>query len=592
MTLTQWLPFVETARRYEWKAFRADALAGLAGAIMVVPQCIAYAMIAGLPPIYGFYSAIVVATVGALMGSSEHLICGPTNSIAIVIATAIAHSSLVAVKENPAEAVLLLAFMVGVIQFAFGVSKLGNLSQFVSRSVVVGFTAGAGLLIALNQLNPLLGLDPPPGEPVLQQFRFAVRQIAEFNPYSLAIGAGSLALMLLGSRWLPRWLTPLVVVSLAAAAVWAFRLDEKGVALVGQVPNEPPMLRSPRWSLGMMTDLADSALAIAILGCIETLSIAKGIGAASGQRVDANQGFIGVGLANIAAAFFQSMPGSGSFVRSALNHQVGGRTRFAAVTGAVWVAGILFVFAPLVSYVPNAALAGMLIVLGLGMFQWHNIRVALHATRSDAVVLIMTFAVAVLVNLRVAIYVGVISSLALFLRKASAPHLVEYDFDGETMREISNPSERSHPEISIIHVEGELFFGAAELFQDEVRRVAEDKNIQVVILRMKNARNLDATAVMALEDLLKFLVSSGRLLLISGASSDVIGVLRRSGLLDLLGEECVFEAEGNLTAATRKALIRAQQFLGKAVTPEVRVFYDKSHVEQQPPPPQRDTPEA
>jgi SulP family sulfate permease len=374
--------------------------------------------------------------------------------------------------------------------------------------------------------------------------------------------------------------------------VWIFRLDEKGVALVGQVPNQPPMPRSPQWSLGMMTDLADSALAIAILGCIETLSIAKGIGAASGQRVDANQGFIGVGLANIAAAFFQCMPGSGSFVRSALNHDVGGQTRFAAIIGGLWVMGILFVCGPLVRYVPNAALAGMLIVLGFGMFQWRNIRVALKATRSDAAVLILTFAVAVLVNLRVAIYVGVLSSLALFLRKASAPHLVEYDFDGETMREISGPSERSHPEISIIHVEGELFFGAAELFQDEVRRVAEDKNIQVVILRMKNARNLDATAVMALEELLKFLVSSGRLLLISGASAEVIGVLRRSGLLDLMGEECVFESEDNLTAATRKALVRAQQFLGKAVTPEVRVFYDKSHVEQQPPPSQRDKPEV
>lgn len=581
MTLTQWLPFVETARNYKREYLRADLLAGLTNAVMVVPQCIAYALIAGLPPIYGFYSAIVVATIGSLMGSSEHLVCGPTNSIAILIASAVMSSSTTMVKMDPANAALLLGLMVGLIQLTFGLLKMGNLSQFVSRSVVVGFTAGAGLLIALNQLDPFLGLQLPGSDHMLSQLWLTLEHLGQTNLYSLGLGVASLLIMFAGLKWLPRWFAPLLAVTVSAAVVYAFNLGAKGVALVGDIPATLPWFTSPKFDLRAIADLSDDALAIAILGCIETLSIAKSIGMTSGQRVESNQNFIGIGLANIAAAFFQSMPGSGSFVRSSLNFQVGGRTRLAGISSGLWVAGILLVCAPLVRYIPTASLAGLLIVLGLNMFQWHHIRVAFRATRSDATVLILTFASAVLLNLRMAIYVGVISSLVLFLRKASAPHLVEYDIEGDTMREIRDPSARSNPQISIIHVEGELFFGAAELFEDEVRRLAHDKNIRVVILRMKNARHLDATAVMALEALLKFLRADNRLLLVSGATDEVMSVLGRSGLLDLIGCDCVFQAEENLTAATRKALLRAQAFLGKEIKPEVRVFYEKTRAEQQ-----------
>ncbi len=329
--------------------------------------------------------------------------------------------------------------------------------------------------------------------------------------------------------------------------------------------------------------MADDALAIAILGCIETMSIAKSIAISSGQRLDTNQGFIGIGAANLVGALFQCMPGSGSFTRSAMNFQAGARTRFAGVMSGLWVAVIVLLFGRLARYIPAASLAGLLIVLGLRMVHLHQIRVAMRATRSDATVLALTFACALLLHLRMAIYVGVISSLVLFLRKASAPHLVEYDLDGDTMREIRDPGERSHPQISIIHVEGELFFGAAELFEDEVRRLASDPNIRVVVLRMKNARHLDATSVMALEALHKFMREDNRLLLVSGATADVMRVLRNSGLLAQVGEDCVFPAEENLTAATRKALARAQEFLGKEAKPEVRVFYEKTRAEQQPP---------
>jgi sulfate permease, SulP family len=275
------------------------------------------------------------------------------------------------------------------------------------------------------------------------------------------------------------------------------------------------------------------------------------------------------------------MPGGGSLTRSALNYQAGARTRVAVALCAAWVAVILVLLGPFAQFIPKAALAGMLVALGLRLVKWPEIRVALLTTKSDGAVLLITFGCTLMLHLDTAIYFGVVSSLVLFLRKASAPHLVEYNLEGDNFREIQNGKQRSTPEISIIHVEGELFFGAAELFEDEVRRLTRDPNIRVIILRMKNARHLDATAVMALEQLWRFLRSDDRLLVISGASPDVMRVLQRGGLLTKMGTENVFEAEENLTAATRKALQRAQQFLGKEVKPEVRVFYEKTRAEQQ-----------
>ena len=582
MTLSQWLPFIETARGYKRAWLLTDVSAGLTLALLSLPQAIAYAIMAGLPPIYGLYSCVVVAIVGSLMGSSEHLVPGPTNSVAILIGGMVMASSVPEVRENPAVVIPLLALLIGGTQLLFGLLKLGNLTQFVSRSVVVGFTAGAGLLIALSQLAPLLGVKQPDAGHMLEQVWMTLQQLSDTNFYTLGIGLGTILVTATAPRWLPRWLpAPLVVVVLSALAVHAFNLAAKGVMLVGDLPRTLPVVHLPFLNLRLIADVADDALAMAILGCIETLSIAKSIAMTTDQRVNSNQGCIGLGLGNIAAAFFQCMPGSGSFTRSALNFLAGAKTRFAGVFSGLWIVAILAVLGGWVHYIPLASLAGLLIVIGASMFRWHHIRVAFRATRSDAVVLILTFASALLLSLQQAIYIGVISSLVLFLRKASAPHLVEYDIEGDSMREIRDASERSHPEISIIHVEGELFFGAAELFEDEVRRLAHDRNIRVVILRMKNARHLDATAVMALEGLLKFLRADGRLLLISGPSAGVMGVLRRSGLLDEIGRDCVFESEENLTASTRKALVRARQFLGKEAKPEVRVFYEQSRAEKQ-----------
>lgn len=571
----EFFPLYDTLRTYRFGKFKKDLPASITVALLDVPQAMAYALIAGLPPQYGLYSSMVLGFVGAAFSNSQHVISGPTNAIALITASSLISAS-PAARENPVASVVVLTLMIGIVQLSFGLLRVGNLSQFVSRSVLVGFTSGAGLLIAVGQLPSLFGQTAEPGSHLVEKLALTFANPADWNIPTLAVAAGTIAILLVGKHLNNALPWALIAVVVAGLCAHFLNLADYGVAVVGAVPPELPSFAPPPFKWDLYSDLAAAALAIAILGCIESLSIAKSISVSSGQKMNNNQDFIGMGLAHMVGAFFSCMPGCGSFTRSALNYQSGAATRLSGMMSSLWVAAAVVALGPAAAYIPKAALAGMLVVLGLGLIHFRQIKISLKSTRSDAAVLLLTFFATLFLHLDTAIYIGVIASLVLFLRKASAPHLVEYDMGDDSMREIRSTSDRTHPEISIIHVEGELFFGAAELFESQVRRLANDGNIRVVILRMKNARHLDATAVMALDALREFLKNDNRLLLISGASPEVMRVLTMSGFADRLGTDCLFEAEENLTAATRRALLKAREFLGTEESPEVRVFYDES----------------
>ena len=321
--------------------------------------------------------------------------------------------------------------------------------------------------------------------------------------------------------------------------------------------------------------LFGSAMAIAIIGMLESASITKNLASKSGRQVDTNQELIGMGAGNIACAIFGAVPGSSSFTRSAVNYQSGAQTQLASMFSSVVVLLVLLFVTPIFNYIPLAALAAHLIRVGCKMVVLPQIRVACRSTRSDALVFVGTLLAALFLGLDVAIYVGIGLSLALFLQKTSEPMLVEYAFDDSgSLAALADNEKRPNPQIAIIHVEGELFFGAADVFLTQVRKQADDENIKIFILRMKNARNLDASTVMALESLHEYLEKTGRNLLISGCTDDVMRVLRNSGIIDVIGEENVFSGDpSNPNVSTRKALLRASTLLaGEA---DIRIFYDK-----------------
>jgi len=295
----------------------------------------------------------------------------------------------------------------------------------------------------------------------------------------------------------------------------------------------------------------------------------------SGQRVDSNQDMFSLGMANLSCAYLSGMPCSGSLTRSALNHQSGARTPFAALFNGIFCLLGAMTLGHLVGYIPRASLAVLIICVALSLIHNRNVIISLTATGSDAVVFLATLAATLMVPLHVAIFTGVGISVMLYLRKASQPSLVEYEFNQEGhLAEAAQPGVRQNPAVSIVHVEGELFFGAADLFRTHVQRTCSDTNLRIIILRLKNARHLDATSVMALEELVRLLRRDGRDLIISGVMKDVYKVLRDSGMTEVIGKENIFPASpSNPNLATRNALKRAQQILGTTEA-DVKIFFD------------------
>jgi sulfate permease, SulP family len=575
-------PFVPELRRYSWDKFRHDAIAGATLTLVSIPQAIGFALILGLPPMPVILSVVVGGFFSALFFSSHHHVFGPTTSVCLITAATLAANTNLGL--HPLQLAAYLAFMIGVVQFVAGLFNFGEVTKFISRSVVVGYTTAIGVLLIFSQLHNGMGFSSPAGEDFLSTLGEVGVAIGAGNFSWWSVGIAVLTLLIFEGikRVRPTWPEPLLGLAFLAIAAGVldhfhfeipFHLVKDEGALTAALPTlkHLPTLQD---QLPIVRQLAGSALAIAIIGMLEATAITKTLAARSGQHLDPNQELLGMGAGNIAAALFGLTPGSSSFTRSAVNYQSGAVSQLSSMLSSVTVLLILLFLTPLFNYIPVPALAAHLMRVGYKLINRPQIRVSTRSTRSDAVVFFSTLGAALFLRLDTAIYVGIGVALALFLQKTSTPTLAEYTFnESGQLAELRDRKQRPNPQISIIHVEGELFFGAADLFQDQIRRQAEDENIRVFILRMKNARHLDASTVMALESLHDYLRKTGRYLLISGSSPDVTRVLRNSGLLKQIGEENIFPAEINPTIATKRALVRARELLPQKA--DVRLFYGR-----------------
>lgn len=576
------LPILRELYGYRMPTLRADLLAGATVALVSIPQTIGFALIVGISPQVVLYAAIVGVFFTALFCSSRHLVAGPTTSISIIVASTI---FVLGGTYTPVNIVVTLALLIGLLQVVAGLIKLGTLNRFISRSVIVGYTTGVSLLIAAGQINNVLGIERAQGTDFTAVVLNVARNLmeAQISVVSAGIGVFTLVLLLLIARLRPNWPGGLMVLILFGVVVAVFDLGRYDVTVIGDIGEILPKLPTigedsvPQEIFGMIPYLMSPAIAIAILGMLETVSLSKTVATSSGQKINANQEIVGLGIGNLMSGIFGAMPGSASFVRTATNYQSGGRTQLSAVFSSLFLAAIILVFAPFANHIPVASLAGMLIYISIRMISIDQIMIALSATRSDAVVFFLTFLATLFLRLDTAIYVGVGTSLVLFLRKAASPHLVEYGFNEAGNLAELEEGQRQNDQISIIHVEGELFFGAAEVFQDQIRYLAEDSNIRVFILRLKNARHMDCTSIVSLQQLLEFLRRSERHLLISGINEEIERVLVNSGFMEKIGRNNVFRAEQNPTMSTKRALLRASHLL-QSSSPDIRIFYDRRRV--------------
>jgi SulP family sulfate permease len=569
--LCRYVPALESLRHYSWPALGGDLLAGLTVATVAVPQAMAYATLAGLPPQYGLYTAIVMTAVGAMLDSSRLLINGPTNALAIALLSALA----VVPAEERLGAAVLLAFLVGVVQLGIALLRLGDLTRYVSHSVIIGFTVGAGTLLVLDQTKNLCGWRSVGNgdDHFLKRFWLSLTAGGGIHWPTFLIGAGTIAIVLSVrrfNRWLRRrgWRVPLpqhlVAVAAMALLVWGFRLHEQGVRIVGAIPPALPGFRLPDLKWDHVRLLAGNAFALAVLGLLEAVAMAKSIAAATGQRLDINQQCLSEGAANLAGSFFQCFPGSGSLTRSAVNQQAGAVSQWSGVFAAVAVAATVLLFAPLAQYIPQSALAGLLMLAAFRMVDGKQLLFHLRATRFDAGVVLATALAAVLISVEFCIVIGVFLSFVLYVPRAGQVRMVPLtQTPGLRFRE-RLPGDLPCDRLLVYDVEGELFFGAEpelEKHLTAVREAARGK-VRVVVLILKRARNPDAACLKLLEALHRDLQQRAVVLLLSGVQPDLSAALLSTGLWERIGARHIFCDQPGRGPSAREAVQLAYALLG------------------------------
>jgi sulfate permease, SulP family len=560
------VPALDALRDYSWATLRADAVAGITVAAVAVPQAMAYALIVGLPPHYGLYTAIVMTAVGALFDSSKQLINGPTNAISIAALSALSAIPL----AGRVDAAIALALMVGAIQLTITLFRLGDLSRYISHAVIVGFTTGASVLLMLDQSKNLFGLQVPAHSSQLFLLRFWQTWTGS-PPHlaTLAVGAGTIALVLgfravnsrLKRQILPEYLLALVVTGICVSV---FDLPGAGVRIVPDVPRQLPSFALPNVSLEVVTSLSTSAMAIALLGLLEAIAMAKAIAAQTKQRLDINQQCLSEGVANLAGGFFQCYPGSGSLTRSAINQQAGARTQWSGVICAGGVALTVLLAADLARFIPEASLAGILMVTAVRMTDRKQLGFHLKTTRFDRGIVLATAAAAVFVSVEFCILIGVFLSFVLYVPRAARPHLIELTLAPEGVLRERIDSDPPCGRMRLYSLEGELFFGSAPEVDRHFMAIEGqvDQGVGVIVLALKQARNPDAVCLTLLDELLSRLESRGAQLLVCGVRRELHKTLIRSGLAARLGQRLFPEsggAESSTLAAVRYAYAHLQQ---------------------------------
>lgn len=465
---------------FEWggeldrSAVKTDLLAAITVAVLVIPQGVAFAAIAGMPPQYGLYAAMVPAIVAALFGSSRHLVSGPTTAASIVIFSALSDLAV----PGSAEYVILaitLTFLVGLLQIALGLARMGVLVNFISHSVVLGFTAGAALLIATSQLKYFFGVDVPRDLNILQRLSLFVDQINSVNLYASAVGVVTLATGIVlrsVNRRLPYMLIALVVGSLAGLVLtWFFGVEQTAIAIVGALPAGLPPLSYPDLSVSTLRDLAPAVLATTLLALTEAMSIGRSLALRSGQRMDGNREFIGQGLSNIAGSFFSSYVSTGSFNRSGINYEAGARSPLAAIFAGLILMALIFPVAPLTAWLPKAAMAGLLFLVAWGLIDFHHIVRIARTSRSELGVLLITFFSTLLLELEFAILLGVLASFVVYLRRTSKPEMMTQAPDSSDVKRrfVAASGRPECPQMKILRIDGSIWFGATDYVAERFR---------------------------------------------------------------------------------------------------------------------------
>lgn len=559
MKLELIFPFLTWFKLLNKDTVKADIFAGFTGAVIVLPQGVAFATIAGLPPEYGLYTAMITPIIAALFGSSHHLVSGPTTAISIVVFSTVSHHATPGTPEFISMA-LTLTFLAGIYQLGFGLARLGALVNFVSHTVVIGFTAGAAILIATSQLKHITGVHIPKGDSFLLTWKDFFVDFGSINIYLVIIALITLVTAILVKNYFRK--APNLLIGMIVGSVVAVFLKQytDGIVLVGQIPAHLPPFSAPDFSFGSIKVMASEAFAVALLGLIEAVSISRAVATKSNQRIDSSQEFIGQGLSNIVGSFFSSYAGSGSFTRSGINYDAGARTPLSAIVAALALMAIILLIAPLTAYLPTAAMGGVILLVAYNLVDIHHIKQVLTFSKSESSVLLATFFATLFFELEFAIYLGVLLSLVLFLAKTSTPRIPTLSLDVskvENTRKFINIEKKplqQCPQIKVIRIDMSIYFGSINHIQKRIASISDIEGIKHILIISSGINFIDLAGAEALVSENNRLKKMGGGLYFVNLKSSVYEFAAKSCFISKIGNDHFFDHKSLAIASIYKKL--------------------------------------
>lgn len=563
------IPILDWISRYSMKQAKGDLSAGLTVGVMLIPQGMAYSMIAGLPPIYGLYASTIPIILYSIFGTSRQLAVGPVAMVSLLTAASV---GLLAEggTELYIQLAITLALMVGVIQFALGIAKLGFLVNFLSHPVISGFTSAAALIIGLSQLKHLLGVDIPRSHHIHEIIINAVKQADAIHWVTLGIGIGGI-ILIKGVKKINKAIPgPLLAVLFGILAVYFAGLHDLGVKIVGEVPSGLPSFGLPAFDMGTLQSLLPAALAISLVSFMESIAVAKAIQAKhKDYKVIPNQELIALGASNIGGSFFQSFPVTGGFSRTAVNDQAGARTGMAGIFAAILIILTLLFFTEYFYYLPKAILASVIMVAVFGLIDIAEAKHLWKANKTDFAMLLVTFIATLTLGIELGIGTGVLLSLAMIIYKTSQPHVAVLGNVPNTSvyRNTSRFDDVIEKEDTlIIRFDAQLYFANTNYFKETIERLVEEKGagLKNIVISAESINSLDSSALHAIEDVIEEQTDAGRNLFFAGVKGPVRDAMKRGHLSDKIAADHFFldvknamdAIEGKLTAADRALNIK------------------------------------
>jgi SulP family sulfate permease len=562
--ISTYLPFIKWISTYKKANLQGDISAGVTVAVMLIPQSMAYAMLAGLPPVIGLYASVIPLLIYALFGSSRQLAVGPVAMVSILVATGV---SQFATPGSPMyiQLAIILAAMVGIIQFTMGIARLGFLVNFFSHPVISGFTSAAALIIGFSQLKHLLGFHIDRSHHIHTILLQTIDQWHATHVITIAIGLISILIILIMKKWKPVFPSALLVVTLATAIVSIFELKNKGVKVVGAIPDGLPVFALPTFEFAMLENLIPIALTIAFVGFMESISVAKALATRYRYPIDANQELVGLGLSNMFGSLFQAYPVTGGFSRSAVNAQAGAKTGLASIFTVVIISITLLFLTPLFNNLPVSVLAAIIMVAVFGLIDIKEVRHLWRVNRIDLSMLLITFFATLTMGIDAGIITGVLVSLVVFILRTVRPHyaLLGRIPGTHVFRNTKRfPQAQEIAGMAILRIDASFYFGNVNFIKEKIDELlyAEKRELKAVLLDMSSVNVMDSSAESALNEIWTELNELKIQLLIANIKGPVRDVMQRSGLYQRIGAHhffyCVQDAVHyweNLTGIEQKS---------------------------------------